>query len=53
MEGERKRSQASRRFKIENRMRIIKELTPRGFLKRWRFKRRLRRVLSKDQGIRE
>jgi len=53
MEGERKWSPASRRFKIENRMRIINELTPRGFLKRWRFKRRLRRVLSKDQGIRE
>ena len=34
MEGERERSQASRRFRIENRMRIINELTPRGFLKR-------------------
>jgi len=46
MEGERTRSPLSRRFKIENRMRIIKELMPNGFLKRWRFKRRLRHVLS-------
>jgi len=53
MEGERKRSQASRRFKIENRMRVINGLTPPGFLKRRRFKRRLWRVLSNDQGIRE
>jgi GT2 family glycosyltransferase len=34
------------RFKIENRMRILRDLTPRGFLKRWRFERRLRHVLS-------
>ena len=46
MEGERTRSPLSRRFKIENRMRIIKELMPNGFFKRWRFKRRLRHVLS-------
>lgn len=39
-------SQDDVRFKIENRMRILQELTPRGFLKRWRFERRLRRVLS-------
>jgi len=45
-EDELTRSAESRRFKIENRMRIIKELTPRGFLKRWRFERRLRQVLS-------
>jgi GT2 family glycosyltransferase len=51
-EGEHTRSPESRRFKIENRMRIIKERMPRGFLKRWRFERRLRQVLSNDQGIR-
>lgn len=34
------------RFKIENRMRNLQELTPHGFLKRWRFERRLRHVLS-------
>jgi GT2 family glycosyltransferase len=34
------------RFKIENRMRIINELMPHGYLKRWRFMRRLRQVLS-------
>jgi len=45
-EGMRNRSPESRRFKIENRMRIIKELMPRGFLKQWRFERRLRKVLS-------
>jgi GT2 family glycosyltransferase len=45
-EGEHTRSPESRRFKIENRMRIIKERMPRGFLKRWRFERRLRLVLS-------
>ncbi len=44
------RSPESRRFKIGNRMRIIKELMPRGFLKRWRFERRLRHILSNHQG---
>ena len=51
-EGEHARSPESRRFKIENRMRIIEELKPHGFLKRWRFERRLRHILSNDQGTR-
>jgi GT2 family glycosyltransferase len=50
-EGERTRSPESRRFKTENRMRIIKELMPRGLLKRWRFERRLRHVLSNSGSI--
>lgn len=45
-EGGHSRSQESRRFKIENRMRVIQEMMPRGFLKRWRFERRLRHVSS-------
>jgi GT2 family glycosyltransferase len=45
-EGGHSRSQESRRFKIENRMRVIREMMPRGFLKRWRFERRLRHVSS-------
>ena len=45
-EDERTRSPESRRFKIENRMRIIEEMMPRGFLKRWQFERRLKHVLS-------
>jgi GT2 family glycosyltransferase len=51
-EREHARSPESRRFKIGNRMRIIKELMPRGFLKRWRFERRLRQVLTNDRGTR-
>jgi len=39
------------RFKIENRMRIIKELMPHGFLKRWRFMRRLNAIQSQLQEI--
>lgn len=45
-EGGHSRSQESRRFKIENRMRVIQEMMPRGILKRWRFERRLRHVSS-------
>jgi len=45
-EDERPRSPESRQFKIENRMRIIKEMMPNGVIKRWRFKRRLQHVLS-------
>jgi len=45
-EGGHDRSEESRRYKIENRMRVIREMMPRGFLKRWRFERRRRRVMS-------
>lgn len=34
-------------FKINNRLQVINELMPRGFLKRWRFNRRLNKVLYK------
>lgn len=51
-EDEHARNPESRRFKIGNRMRIINELMPRGFLKRLRFERRLRQVLSNHQGTR-
>jgi GT2 family glycosyltransferase len=40
------RSPDDMRFKMENRIRIIHELMPHGFLKRWRFERRMRQVLS-------
>jgi GT2 family glycosyltransferase len=45
------RSPDDLRFKIENRMRIIHELTPHGFLKRWRFMRRLNVLLSRLQVV--
>ncbi len=50
---ERKRTGSSDdlRYKIESRMRIIHELTPHGFLKRWRFMRRLNAILSRLQEI--
>jgi GT2 family glycosyltransferase len=52
-EGDHPRSPESRRFKIENRMRIIKGLMPRGWLKRWRFERRLRHVVSNLRQVRK
>lgn len=39
------------RYKMENRMRIIHELMPHGLLKRIRFKRRIRQVLSDFMSI--
>lgn len=41
----------ARRYKIENRLKIIDGLMPRGFLKRWRFERRFMRVLSQLQKL--
>jgi GT2 family glycosyltransferase len=39
------------RFKIENRMGVVHELMPHGFLKRWRFMRRLNAILSRLQEL--
>jgi len=41
------KDEATLRFRINNRLQVINELMPRGFFKRWRFRRRIDTVMAK------